>query len=369
MCGIIGYFNPSPENQDNNTLAKGKVTPLLINSLGRGADATGLGFINNQKNEIICYKEPLASDKFVFTKTYREIIASYNPSILIGHARTKTLGTEQDNNNNHPLTTESGLMMVHNGMLTNEDAIFEAFKLKRDGEVDSEVIIKLIEHFLKNKKNNTIKAIQKAREQIFGSMAIALLNIKEPTTLYLVASGNPVILAYHKPTGIIYFASELEILQNSLYTVNAILNFFYEVKDKDDFLYKELADNTGVKITKEGLSCFEVERKPYIYDDNTIYNSQYSQNYQEINWKSKKKAKKKYKSCSIYKPIKKPKFYDKKSLMARLKYLNSLKKITNKYQFERRRIINTLFDRLKKKEKEAGNNQSVDDCKQLAIID
>ena len=67
---------------------------------------------------------------------------------IVGHCRQKTKGTERNNANNHPIVRDL-IVGVHNGMIHNDDITFNNYKdaIKRNGEVDSEIIFALIEYF------------------------------------------------------------------------------------------------------------------------------------------------------------------------------------------------------------------------------
>jgi len=184
MCGILGYFSPNPKATQK---AKEVITNLLLASEIRGGDASGLAFVKD--NRLKCLKAPLKAKELVKTKNYKLMFNKETPSIVIGHTRLATKGNAFNNRNNHPIFT-NGLAIVHNGVITNDDNLFLKLKLTRDGQVDSEIIVKLIDHYLQLKSTkNTLDAIIKMATKVNGSMALALINKCEPETLYLLASG------------------------------------------------------------------------------------------------------------------------------------------------------------------------------------
>lgn len=256
MCGIVGFIT----TKEHSRFAQHKMTMLLLASQERGDDATGISF-NTQKDHYVVFKRPDNAHKFVSSPSYQKIVSEYDPVIAIGHTRAVTQGLASNNDNNHPVIAKrTGLQVVHNGMISNDDEIFTDFKLERTAQVDSEVIVKMLEHY-KRRKFATTKAIQLTTQKVRGSMAIAVLNPKEPKTIYITASSNPICLAYHKPTGTVFFASTQEILENALADHKVYFKgLFKEQAGLEDYLFEDVPDDNGYKITYHGATPFEVER-------------------------------------------------------------------------------------------------------------
>jgi amidophosphoribosyltransferase len=349
MCGICGYIIT---NKKQGKIAKKTMSNLLFYSQKRGKDATGISFIH--KGKILCIKDGKDAKKFTQSKKYKNIIQKYNPNIIIGHTRAKTQGDEKDNNNNHPLIS-GNMAIVHNGVIYNEDDVFKQFKLQRKGEVDSEAIVRLIDHFKQKKSDITRVAIQCACKELRGNMAIAVINAKNDRELHLVCSGNPIVLAYQKSTGTIFFASEKNILQNALLDWKTYHNFFYESKNSNDFIYRELVENEGIRITAEKTSQYIVER--YVYDylanrETKIWGKDEKKTIQQkLLPEAKEKKEKEYiqdydkRDC-----IKKPSNYYTDDLIDRLALLEEtpITKRTLNEDNEIKRLINTLNYRAKK---------------------
>lgn len=272
MCGICGYIVTKKGKEDK---AKLNVTHLLMEAEVRGDDATGIAYPTEKdgKKCVRWSKAALPAFKFVATKGYRECLKEANPTVLIGHCRAKTQGDPANNANNHPIIMDSGLALVHNGMIYNDKEIFAANKdIVRKGEVDSEIIAALIEYRLFNDCPNTIEAIQSVTKELRGTMTCAMVTAHEPDTLYLWASSNPLWLAYQLSTGTVFFASTKEILQYSLYKYRKHYDMFYVPSGIDDFYFKQVADNTGYKLTPKGPEEFKIER-PALYSSRATYSS------------------------------------------------------------------------------------------------
>ena len=141
MCGIAGYITCAPEDVRQEILS-GFYEAMEEIQL-RGRDATGIAFINKKKEIEYC-RAPLKAEEFIQRTDVRELIEEANPSIMIGHCRQGTTGTELKNVNNHPILMKQGgkvtAALIHNGTISNHRT-FTEFNSMREGEVDSEVIV------------------------------------------------------------------------------------------------------------------------------------------------------------------------------------------------------------------------------------
>lgn len=267
MCKLSGYYLTKPTTTAKKTAIK-TVKNLVIYQQSGGSDATGLGFIDpKEPGKFWIYKDAKPADEFINRKQTTDLLKK-QPRSLIAHCRLKTQGTADDNRNNHPNYTKAGTITIHNGIITNDRELFEKYKIDRDGQVDSEIIGKLIDYHRKNdKKTTTIKAIQSSIAEIRGSIACALLFAQEPNSLYLLHRDNELSIAIEKKTGIIYFATDKTALQNALYTYRYMLGFFAEVDNRDDFIIREVPIGYGLKISPENIQMFTLETPAYRADN------------------------------------------------------------------------------------------------------
>lgn len=267
MCSLTAYYT---NKQKNVKLAQAKFEHLLFSSQIRGIDATGIGTVtrNGQGYQLVIAKKNVQAIKFMRTKEYKKVM-ELEPLMMIGHNRLKTQGESHYNSNNHPIFTKTGLAIAHNGSINNDKELVKEHKLKTDGFCDSEVLLRLIEKYYL-KKGNLIKAIQKGTKLIDGTVAFLLLNKHEPRTLYVVSVDNPIVFAYHKPTGIIYLASTEEILENSLFSYRRWYSYFEETIEADEYVICTLKEETGIKITPFGIKEFKVITSPIIYNSSPI---------------------------------------------------------------------------------------------------
>jgi len=382
MCSISGFI----ATKKYSRFAQEKFTNILLAGEVRGTDACGVAF-NTGKNRFYYMKAPKPASEFIKTEVYKDLIETYNPTLLIGHNRAKTQGDEADNKNNHPIVTKTGLSLIHNGIISNDAEIAKQFNLTLDGKVDSEVIVRLIEYYKYVKGFDTIKAIRLTAGKLRGGLAFALLDAKKPNTVYLLASSNPLTLAYHKGTGTIFWASTDDILKRGLIEFDYYFKgFFKKARSKDDYVFEDLDDDTGIKMTARGWQMFSVKRPEYEYggydqrgyETGTYGSGHYNENKSvEIYLPSEKPViveakdeveitkllKRQLTDFMEYEPIKKPSEYLSELLLMRLEAIQDsilMEKEPEAYgaesltdlQNEVRRIINTLKQRQKKTKRE-----------------
>lgn len=259
-------------DQTDTTTEQKNLTKLLLSSVVRGEDATGIGYI--KRNTLHVIKSAKPATQFIRSRKYKDAIKKTG-HIVIGHTRASTKGDAKDNHNNHPVFSRSGIAIIHNGIVSNDDALFTQYNLKRDGIVDSEIILRLIEYY-KLKHCTTRKAIQKACKEIRGSMAVALIDIHEPDTLYLFTRTSPVTLAYDKERHTIYFASTEDIITNSLIHRKKLLGFFQTTLNRKHFIYQELENNTGLVVKHNKITSFKIDEPDWYSTYDETHHESYS---------------------------------------------------------------------------------------------
>ena len=158
MCclfGLIDYTNYLSVKQKERIL---KV--LSKECEARGTDATGIAYNNN--GEMIIYKKPLPAHRMRFK-------LKDNPSIIMGHTRMTTQGSEKNNINNHPFYSEKlGFALAHNGVLYNDVTLRKTEKIPVPKiETDSYIALQLIE----KKKALNFETIKYMAEKVEGSFS------------------------------------------------------------------------------------------------------------------------------------------------------------------------------------------------------
>lgn len=237
MCGVCGYVKGTKE-VDPKVLEQIMVR-LFVASQSRGRDATGFAYVDNTTKKLTVVKAPVCAGEFI-----EEIkkVKWGKADIFIGHTRAGTHGSPKNNENNHPIfSKESGMALTHNGIVRSNH------KLKVDGEVDSEIILRLVE-----RKSNVVEGIRYAYQNYWGSASFAIVGEKFPETLYLVRDGSPLVMAYVKEFDLILYASTEDILRVGLSNDKFYCGgFFSERKLAFQTVFESVEDDT-LLVVKRG---------------------------------------------------------------------------------------------------------------------
>lgn len=220
MCAIFGINFMNGCNIGNKELVKQLLEKLLIVSSPRGRRATGVAFISNK--EVTVVKDNVEADEFIDLKEYNEACKKYiNPAkeisrdrtiSIIGHCRFPTKGSPKIRDNNHPLVA-GNIIGIHNGVIFNDDALFNRLNLPRKGQVDSEVIFQLLNFYIHGRSHNAIKAIQISSIMLSGDFACAFIDATNPYMLWLFKDLNPLYVEHFVDDGLIIFASNPEYIR------------------------------------------------------------------------------------------------------------------------------------------------------------
>ncbi|MEC7263316.1 MAG: glutamine--fructose-6-phosphate transaminase (isomerizing) [Bacteroidota bacterium] len=184
MCGIVGYIGHR------------EAYPIIIKGLQRleyrGYDSAGIALFDGEKTLLAKTK-----GKVEDLKNKAESSIPTSGKLGIGHTRWATHGVPNDVNS-HPHYSNSGdLMIIHNGIIENYDAIKQAL-IKRgyifESDTDTEVLVNLIEE-VKNKEGVKLgKAVQIALNQVVGAYAIAVFDRTKPDEIVVAKLGSPLAI-------------------------------------------------------------------------------------------------------------------------------------------------------------------------------
>ena len=136
----------------------------------RGTDATGIAY--NFAGRLRIYKRPLPAHKM-------RLHVPNGVSVIMGHTRMTTQGSEKHNQNNHPFAgkvAKKSFALAHNGVLWNDKALGLAEQLPETSvETDSYVAVQLIE------KQNTLDfdSLQVMAEKVEGSFVFTVLDSED----------------------------------------------------------------------------------------------------------------------------------------------------------------------------------------------
>jgi glucosamine 6-phosphate synthetase-like amidotransferase/phosphosugar isomerase protein len=202
MCGIAGFCINDEDHKKLKTRRIAKSLLLAIQE--RGEDATGAAWSesDNGKATVFYAKSDIPAHEFV--ESLDDMMPFYTRTAIL-HTRWATKGDPANNDNNHPIVV-GNTVGIHNGVITNDDELFESHKWIRQGDVDSEAIFQLIEH-----AKDPLPVLNKLE----GRAAIAWLDTDEPNTLHLARlDGSPLVVGYTN-NGSVFFASTLPLLRQA----------------------------------------------------------------------------------------------------------------------------------------------------------
>ncbi|MFH1855761.1 MAG: glutamine--fructose-6-phosphate transaminase (isomerizing) [Candidatus Omnitrophota bacterium] len=183
MCGIFGY------------IGNRKVMPLLIQGIKqlehRGYDSSGTAVIEGGKLKCVkaCGKVDNLEEK---------IDKDFTATIGISHTRWATHGAPSEKNAHPHIDCRGKIAVVHNGVIENYNYLKE--QLQKEGhvfrsETDTEVIVHLIEKYL---KENLESAVRKALKKLEGAYGIAVISADFPEKIIAARRGSPVIIGVGK---------------------------------------------------------------------------------------------------------------------------------------------------------------------------
>jgi asparagine synthetase B (glutamine-hydrolysing) len=212
MCGITGYVCFKDEVPERVT---DMFTEMLVGIRSRGKDATGIAYLTTDSGGIVelCVdKEPVEAGEYIKKPGFISMLNAA-PNVAIGHTRAATQGKPEDNNNNHPIISlDNTMALIHNGVIRNDGELFRKHSLPRVGEVDSEVIMRMLE---KCESTDPKKMVAEAMPSISGSYAVALLDLTRPNKLWLYRHNNPIVLGWWDEGKTLFFASEDKHIKNA----------------------------------------------------------------------------------------------------------------------------------------------------------
>jgi glutamine---fructose-6-phosphate transaminase (isomerizing) len=184
MCGIVGY------------IGNREAYPILIKGLQRleyrGYDSAGVAMLNAKGELNVFKKKGKVSDLTAYAKD-----KDISGNIGIGHTRWATHGEPNDVNSHPHYSQSQNLVMIHNGIIENYNAIKE--RLKKRGhtflsQTDTEVLIHLIEDIKEHEGMKLGHAVLAALNQVIGAYAIVVMDKNDPDTLIAAKKGSPMVI-------------------------------------------------------------------------------------------------------------------------------------------------------------------------------
>ena len=238
MCGIVGY------------VGKKQAAPILLDGLSkleyRGYDSAGLAVRSDSGNfEIVKAKGRL---KVLEEKTNNGL--SVEGCCGIGHTRWATHGEPSENNAHPHVSNDKTVVGVHNGIIENYQDVKN--KLLRHNyhfysDTDTEVVINLIEFYMKKYNLGPIHAISHMMMRVRGTYALAIMIKDYPGKIFVARKDAPMVIGVGD--GESYLASDVPAILKYTRTVYYIDNMEVGVLEAD-------------KITFYNIDQEEIEKTP-----------------------------------------------------------------------------------------------------------
>jgi len=187
MCGIVGYIGDR------------KAFPILVNGLKRleyrGYDSSGVALAQN--GTIALYK------KQGMVKEMEAHAASHDVSGSTGiaHTRWATHGQPSDHNAHPHISNNGNLVLVHNGIIENYQALKELLIEKGyafHSETDTEVLVNFIQYVQTEENCALRKAVRLALTQVIGAYAICIYDKDAPEEIVVAKLGSPLVIGLGK---------------------------------------------------------------------------------------------------------------------------------------------------------------------------
>lgn len=258
MCGINGLIFLDGKFRSKEMMQKIRFVfdELLIETEARGHHATGLvSYKRNGSYEH--HKAALSATDMVMTDSdYRNVINGFDgkdTSAVISHTRWYTKGKPTNNNNNHPFDV-GNILGLHNGTVKNDDELFKKYEFNRIGEVDSEIIFQLINHY--NQEDISYEGLKKALEdtKLTGKFALSFMHKANPNLVHFVKQERPMELALWKEAGIIIFNSEGKYIKDAFKVLHRVSKSFGFKKAEETVEYLKVEDDTYFTIDATATS-------------------------------------------------------------------------------------------------------------------
>jgi glucosamine 6-phosphate synthetase-like amidotransferase/phosphosugar isomerase protein len=207
MCGLTGIiFGKHSRSCDDYEELKEIFTSMFILSEQRGRHASGLATLDTTGKTHL-YKLPVPPTRMVNLAGFNKILSTVNnkTTLLIGHSRWKTVGSEYNNNNNQPIISGS-ILGTHNGTISNATALFARYQLKRLAEVDSEVLFRMADASLQEGTLNTV-TYKNYLAECQGDLSCVFASKADPKCVYLFKGSKPLFLYYNPRLQVIIYSS------------------------------------------------------------------------------------------------------------------------------------------------------------------
>jgi len=194
MCGIAGISQPE------NRVTIEEATQLLEAIEDRGNHACGFSFLWTDADSHLAYSFPVSASRVAKLNQLKNRVGQSFEWVIL-HTRFTTQGSIEYNGNNHPIIGH-GITLTHNGVIRNDEEIFQRLSVNRLHDVDSECISVGLAH----------KGIQWVANNIKGSMSLAWVEDDESSIVNLFTNGlNPLVYGWTKSGAFVYASNRYHL--------------------------------------------------------------------------------------------------------------------------------------------------------------
>jgi len=209
MCGILGVAINKYNYGTIKTLYN-----IFINQKSRGLQGAGISIRNSDG----LFRFRSVSPFRIFNAYNFNIWARIKKGSCVSLHHRYPTSSDNEPKFNHPISNEDGSVhVIHNGILMNEDKLYNEMKASHTFETkvkdskkftDSEVVVHIFEDVYKGKEENIVDAMKAVYEKVEGSFAL-VFTLKDVDGLFLLKHTMPIIISKDKYNNH-YFSSEFE---------------------------------------------------------------------------------------------------------------------------------------------------------------
>ena len=193
MCGIYGILS-----KETNINIIQFILDGLVQLQNRGYDSAGI-YCTNQNNEHLFKKYASDDSADALDRLNKMNLENKNYTVGIGHNRWATHGAKTDINAHPHQSNNEEFIIVHNGIIENYQALKDGLISKGYtfySQTDTEVIANLLEENYKETVD-TVKTIKKTIEMLSGTYGLVIIHKQEPSKLYCVRNGSPLLIGHN----------------------------------------------------------------------------------------------------------------------------------------------------------------------------
>ncbi len=217
MCGLSGVLlHPGSRPPEQWREITRIATANLVFNEERGREASGIAVIRADGSYRL-FKAPVPASKLVEMEEYRDVLSSVGEDTvcILGHTRAPTKGDPQNNLNNHPIVA-GHVIGIHNGYIENDDELFARLGLPRAGEVDSEIIFRLLDGIDPTRRDGDYMEAVRARVNLLrGIFAVLAVDRRAPTRLLVLKHLRPLCVHYEREWQALFFSSRYLFLRRA----------------------------------------------------------------------------------------------------------------------------------------------------------